>query len=290
MPPRQSTGVPGLDEHLGGGLLPGALTVVVGATGIGKTQFGLQFAAAGTSNEARRGIVLDMSARGDSQHHSQYAERLDHWQLQVANEQSILLDDYFSTANFGDYLQALTYSGRRVTRSEAEFEQWQAWQAEVNRQLQRTIAFLYGNFVNGCRRLVVDGIEPVDNPAESIQFYLFDYVYHQIVRKDSEWVARDLLREHYREHAADAAARRYDPAAIGCLLLVTSHSSMLDDLISRPLSEGDALSNANTLIYMGKVRDGARFRRGLYIGKHRGSACSEEILYYTIGEQGLALE
>jgi len=38
---RQSTGVAGLDEMLGGGLLPGTLTVVVGSTGIGKTQLGL---------------------------------------------------------------------------------------------------------------------------------------------------------------------------------------------------------------------------------------------------------
>ena len=38
---------PGLDELLGGGLLPGTLTVVVGSTGIGKTQLGLQFAQAG---------------------------------------------------------------------------------------------------------------------------------------------------------------------------------------------------------------------------------------------------
>ena len=46
---------------------------------------------------------------------------------------------------------------------------------------------------------------------------------------------------------------------------------MLDDLISRPLDEGDMLSNANTLIYMGKIRDGNRIGRGLYIAKHRGS-------------------
>ena len=38
---RQSTGITGLDAMLGGGLIPGTLTVVVGATGIGKTQVGL---------------------------------------------------------------------------------------------------------------------------------------------------------------------------------------------------------------------------------------------------------
>ena len=46
-PVRQSTGIPALDELLGGGLVPGTLTVVVGATGIGKTQLGIQYAHAG---------------------------------------------------------------------------------------------------------------------------------------------------------------------------------------------------------------------------------------------------
>ena len=51
------------------------------------------------------------------------------------------------------------------------------------------------------RRVVIDGIEPTDRPSESIQFNLFEYVYHQILRKDPEWVARDLFREPYRQHA-----------------------------------------------------------------------------------------
>ena len=49
---RLSTGIDGLDELLGGGLMPGTLTVVVGASGIGKTQLGLQFAAAGCGRRA----------------------------------------------------------------------------------------------------------------------------------------------------------------------------------------------------------------------------------------------
>ena len=50
---RLTTGIDGLDELLGGGLLPGTLTVLVGSTGIGKTQFGLQFAQAGLKQEGR---------------------------------------------------------------------------------------------------------------------------------------------------------------------------------------------------------------------------------------------
>src|SRR5262245_29419617 len=79
--PRQSTGVPGLDELLGGGLIPGTLTVVVGASGAGKTQLGVQFLHAGSGQERCPGIVFDMSARIDSQSHIDYARRMFDWRL-----------------------------------------------------------------------------------------------------------------------------------------------------------------------------------------------------------------
>ena len=73
---RLSTGDPALDERLGGGFLPGTLTLLVGATGIGKTQLGLRFADAGRAQEGRRGILFDMTQRGDAQGHTAYAQRL----------------------------------------------------------------------------------------------------------------------------------------------------------------------------------------------------------------------
>jgi circadian clock protein KaiC len=49
---RLGTGVPGLDDMLGGGLRQGTTTLVIGPTGSGKTTVGLQFAvAAGVVNE-----------------------------------------------------------------------------------------------------------------------------------------------------------------------------------------------------------------------------------------------
>jgi hypothetical protein len=65
---------------------------------------------------------------------------------------------------------------------------------------------------------------------------------------------------------------------------------MLDQLIDRPLDQGDVLSNANTILYMGKVRDGRRLGRALYVAKHRGSPASDEIVPYTIDDGGLRLE
>ena len=76
---------------------------------------------------------------------------------------------------------------------------------------------------------------------------------------------------------------------IGCLFLYTSAENMLDQLIDRPLDEGDLLSNANTVIYMGKVRDGLKMRRALYIAKHRSSAASDNIHPYTIDDSGLTV-
>jgi hypothetical protein len=309
---RQSTGVPGLDALLGGGLLPGTLTVVVGATGIGKTQLGIQFANAGAAQEGRRGVVFDCASRGDSQSHAEYARRMHGWQMSAMDAgKAVDVDEVVGTVPVPlegngtrsvpttrpdgtrsvpttyDYLHIFDYAGRRVTRRDLDWDDWRNWQAQLNARLRAAIAFLYGNFTRGVRRVVVDGIEPSDKQSDSIQFHLLEYVYHQILRKDPEWVARDLFRESYRRHADWAAAHTYNPAAIGCLLLVTSHETLLDDLISRRLDEGDLLSNANTLIYMGKIRDGNRIGRGLYVAKHRGSVCDERIVPYSIGDDGL---
>jgi KaiC/GvpD/RAD55 family RecA-like ATPase len=289
--PRQTTGVSGLDELLGGGLLPGTLTVLVGATGIGKTQFGLQYLHAGRAAEGRSGVLFDVSARGDSQNHAAYAERMFGWSPTVCDVHAPFdpAEVYDPAREPGDYLHIFDYRGRRVTKRDLDWNEWHDWQAELNQKLERAIAFLYGNFVRGARRVVVDGVEPTDTPHDSIQLNLFEYLYHQVLRKDPEWVARDLFRAHYREHAAQAEGTVYPASQIGCLLLYTSHETMLDDLISRPLDEGDALSNANTLIYLGKVRDGHKMGRALYIAKHRGSACSEEILPYAIDDRGVRL-
>ncbi len=287
---RLSTGIEGLDDLLGGGLLPGKLTVVVGSTGIGKTQFGLQFARAGLKEEGQPGIVFDMTARGDSQNHADYARRMFGWELAAGDpEAHVDAANFFASSRRVEYLHIFSNGGRRVTRQDMDFDAWHDWQAELARRLNATIAFFYGNFVGGVRRAVVDGIEPVDRPSDSVQIELFEYVYHQILRKDAEWVARDLFREHYRENAAAVAAHAYDPQSIGCMLLYTSHETTLDGMIERSLDEGDLLANANTIIHLGKIREGMHFRRAMYVSKHRGSVCPDEIIPYTIDDLGVRL-
>ena len=286
---RLSTGLPWLDELLGGGLLPGTLTIAAGATGVGKTQLGVHFAQAGLAGEGRPGVFLDMTARGDGQGHRGYAARMCEWPLaEVDPSEAPELSTFFENGGRrGDYLRVFGLAGRRISRSDVDWDSWRLWQAELQGKLSSTIAFLYGAMVDGARRVVVDGLEPVERSSESIQVQLFDYVYHQVLRKDSEWVARDLFREQYRVHAAEAAARRYDERATACLLLYTSEETMLERLLESPIREGDLFANANTILYLGKLRRGERMSRGLYAAKHRGSACDERIVEFEIDDAGL---
>lgn len=289
---RQSTGIPQLDDHLGGGLLPGTLTLVIGATGIGKTQLGVHFAQAGAPDEGRTGIFLDMSTRGDSQSHVDYAQQLFGWELAVADaSQRPDLARFFDPHTSRDeLLRIFNYQGKRVSRREMDWDELGGWQQQINEKLAMAIGFLYGNFVRGRRRVVIDGIEPVDVPAESIQVELFEYVYHQVIRKDPLWVARDLFRQDYRRHSQAAEQHVYANDQIGCMLLQTSKESMLEQLIARNLDEGDLVSGANTVIYMGKILEGTRIRRAMHVSKHRGSAASDELIPYHIDDSGIHID
>lgn len=290
-PSRISTGIAALDRMLGGGLLPGTLTVVLGATGIGKTQLGIRFCDAGRKQEGERGVLFDMTARGDSQNHREYARRLCGWELRAAATERPLPDDVFARSRARrDVLHIFEETGRRVTRDQLDDDQWKEWKAELNRRLDCAIAFFYGNFAHGVRRCVIDGIEPVDHPADSIQFELFDYVYQQILRKPADWVARDWLRAGFRERAEQVARHAYPIEQVTAMMLYTCPEVWMDDLIRRPLQAGDHLANANTIVLMGKLREGSRVRRVLHVAKHRGSACDDRIVPFTITERGLQLE
>ena len=288
---RLKTGIDALDELLGGGLLPGTMTVVMGASGIGKTQLGVSFADHGSQQEGERGILFDMTSRGDSQNHDDYARRLCDWDIknQPLRDRVDTSQIWDAEATRQDYMQVFDHSGRRVTDCDMNEDQWREWKYEQSKKLDQAIAYFYGNFAHGVRRCVIDGVEPVDKAADSIQFEMFEYIYHQILHKEHDWVARDLLRIKYREQADLVAQHAYDHKQIGCLLLYTSHEVMLDDLLSRPIQSGDVMSNANTIVLMGKTREGNKMGRALHVAKHRGSACDESIVPFTIDETGIKI-
>ncbi len=244
MPPHPqsvSTGVPRLDEMLGGGLVPGTLTVLLGATGIGKTQLGLLFAGEGLQADGQRGIIFDMTSRGDSQSHNEYAQRLCDWTLSDRPvDLPVDLDQLWDPASSRfDSFHLFRQSGKRVSTRDLDTDQLREWKADLNRKLSQTIAFFYGNFIHGVRRCVIDGIEPADRASESFQFDLFEYVYHQILRKEAEWLARDLLRVEYLKNEEKVKQHNYDHrGSDSASMLCTSHEGCLTNWWPVPSRRG----------------------------------------------------
>ena len=60
---RTKTGISGLDELIGGGLVEGSTTLVSGGTGSGKTIFGLQFLYSGASKYNEPGVFVTLETR-----------------------------------------------------------------------------------------------------------------------------------------------------------------------------------------------------------------------------------
>jgi len=289
---RQSFGIEVLDRDLGGGLLPGTLTVVAGATGVGKTQLGLRWADAGSSAEGRRGVLCDLTSRGDSQGHLAYASRLFGWEL--TRYPVALAPDFDRAWDFsraiGDYFHPVERAGRRVTRADLDPDQWHEWKSDLARVLRCAAGFFYQHFARGAQRVVFDGLEPAERFSESIQFEFFEYIYHHVLRQDDEWAAREWFREQYRAQEQAVLHHRYDQRSIGCLYLYTTPQVMIEELMAQPIGPGDIFSNASTIILMGRTRHDGRFGRALFIPKHRGSRCGDEILPYRITDQGLVFE
>ena len=289
---RQKFGIEALDALLGGGLVPGTLTVLAGATGAGKTQLGLRWAHEGLTAEGQRGVICDLSSRGDAQNHDAYARDQFDWRItEYPADTPFDAERIWNLAGtFGDYYHPFAQAGRRVTRRDLDPDDWHAWKADLARLLRRSAAYFYAHFIRGCRRVVVDGIEPTERFAESIQFEFFEYLYQQILRKEDEWAAREVLREQFRANATQVMAHRYDHRSTGCLYLYTTPHVLLDDLMAQPIGEGDIFSNANTVIFLGRTKEAGRMGRALHVAKHRGSFASDEIRPYRLTDGGLQLD
>jgi RecA/RadA recombinase len=291
---RVSTGLPKLDAMLGGGLLPGTLTVVYGATGIGKTHLGLTFCDHGRAADGARGVVLDMNGRGDSQQHDEYAARLFDWALTPWTHAVTPMADPYPPPDqmTAFYCNALKWVGRvrdfQVATADGGTEFDWNWKAAYNHALYTVRPFLYFHCAAGTRRVVVDGVEPMDSPADSIQFFMFDELYRKIVHRDAETLGMEICLPVWK-HREFIDAHRYAHDAITTLLLVTTEETRLEDLLARKVATGDIGATANTILVLGSERVGHRLARMLCVVKHRGSAMSDEIVEYRIGARGLEL-
>lgn len=278
-----------LDAALGGGLLPGTLTMLVGATGVGKTQLGMQFCQAGLGREGTPGAIIDLSSRGDSQNHDGYCARLFARKLSIADFDSDPLGNPFGNGRPADVLPFLGYSGRRVLRSQMDVDGWHAWQSDLNRRLPLLSRFVYGHLIHGTRRFLVDGVEPQENAADSLQLELVEFIYHRMLRQEYDWLGREVFRQQFREMSPLVERHAYDHRESAAVVLVTTKESMLEQLMARPWSAGDLAAGANTVILMGRAMENGRMGRSLFIAKHRGSAVVDDVLKFDIDDQGVKI-
>ena len=278
---------------LGGGLLPGTLTVVYGATGIGKTHLGLAFCDHGARADGTRGIVFDMNARGDSQQHHAYAARLYQWDLKRWTHTVLPMAEPYPPDGQMQafYCDALPWVGKlrdyQVASPDGVEFDWN-WKAQYNQALYTVRPFVYFHLAAGSRRIVVDGIEPMDVPGDYIQPYIFDDLYRKTVHRDSETLGMEICMPVWK-HRAFIDAHRYDHTAVTTVLLVTTEETQLEHLIARKVAAGDVGAVANTILVMGSERVGNRLARMLCVVKHRGSAKSDEIAEYRVTERGFEL-
>jgi KaiC/GvpD/RAD55 family RecA-like ATPase len=292
MTARTATGIQKLDDMLGGGLLPGTLCVVYGATGIGKTHLGLHFAHAGQAADGSPGIFFDMNARGDSQQHHEYAARLYDWKLARWTHTVTPMTEPFPPAEqmAARYCDALPWVGKlrdyQVPTPDSSLELDWNWKAEYNHALYTVRPFVYFHLAAGCRRIVVDGVEPMDVPGDYIQPFLFDELYRKTIHRDSETLGMEICLPVWK-YRAFIDGHRYDHAQVTTLLLITTEETRLEHLIARKVAAGDIGAVANTIVAMGSERVGNRLGRFLCVVKHRGSAKSDDIAEYRVTERGL---
>ncbi len=265
--------------------------MVVGATGVGKTQLALQFSQAGVGaqDEKCSAAIVDLSSRGDSQNHSDYSQRMFNRELCVAEPDEMARRDPFDPTRPSDLFPFLGYSGRRVLRSQMDADQWHAWQSEMNRRTPGLFRFVYSHLVSRTRRFVVDGIEPLGSADDSLQLDLLELIYHRMLRQDHAWLAREVLRQDYLANESKVKTQAYDHSRSTAMVLVTTKLSLLDQLMQEPLSDGDLAAGANTVLLMGRQQVDGKMNRGLYVAKHRGSYAEERIIPFEIDNNGIQI-
>ncbi len=284
---RFTTGLLELDEALGGGLLPGTLTIVAGATGVGKTQFGIHFLHADVPQHKPSGAIIDLSSRGDSQHHEGYAQRIFGRNLTSVDVRGHELPSPFTAGRPADIMPFLGYGGKRVLRSQMDGDQWDAWQSEMNRRMPQLFRFVYGHLLHGTQRFVIDGIEPQETVGDSLQLDMTELIYHRMMRQEHDWLAREVLREKYRDNEAHVQAHAYDHTQTATLVLLTTKQLMLEPLMTQPLADGDLAAGANTVILLGRVPQGQTVGRAMFIAKHRGSYARQDVIPFEINDHGI---
>jgi KaiC/GvpD/RAD55 family RecA-like ATPase len=110
-----------------------------------------------------------------------------------------------------------------------------------------------------------------------------------MLRQEHDWLAREVLRERFRENEQRVNQHAYEHTDSSAIVLVTTRQTMLDQLMTEPLASGDLAAGANTVILLGRQLQEGHMGRAMYIAKHRGSYAHQHVIPFEIGERGITL-
>ena len=237
-------------------------------------------------------MVCDLTSRGDSQNHADYAARLFGWDLSTIPSTSVAgfrPRAWDFDRSIGDYFHPFDRAGRRVTcAATSSPSNGTSGNPTSPGSSDAPSAISTGTSSEDARRVVFDGLEPAERFSESIQFEFFEYIYHQVLRKEDEWAAQRVLpRELSRASRPQVlpSLRPSDDRLPLSLHDAACHPRRADGPADQ---QGDIFPNANTIILMGRTRQNGTARPSAR--RHqapRQRLRRDEILPYRITEEGL---
>jgi hypothetical protein len=281
-----------MNAILGGGVLPGTMVLIRGARGAGKTKLALGFAARGHDEEGRRGLVLDLSLKGDEQRHRPYAKVQSGWSLgpwdldrpkilkKWPSERTVAARGYF-------HMAASDYEVESVDRDRLTFEEFEALNHRFDYRMALLEPFLFFHRYYGARRIIVDGLEPTGDPRGSVQHRLLHRLYARLLQASPGDLGREALRQGYGRSRARVARARFQARDAAVLVLETSQETSLDRLIRARVPPGALDPLATTVILMGERDLGDRVVPAVFVAKHRGAARDGRKLPLRLSARGV---
>lgn len=285
----------GINNALGGGFLPGTMVLIRGARGSGKTKFGLTFAAQGLAQEGARGIVLDLSVSGDEQRHAAYALEQSRWKIKPWNlDRQAVLKKWPTSKKVSSmtclHVVSQDYEVESVDRSRLSFEEFETLNKRFDYRMDLVQPLVFFQRYYGSRRIVLDGLEPTDDPLGSAQQSLIRRIYTRVLQASSEDLGRELFREGYQSRISRIRKHSFPAREAVVLTLETSKKISLDELVKEPTVPGSLDALANTVILMGERDEGDRVEPYLYVAKHRGSYRDSRKLPILLSAKGVKIK
>jgi circadian clock protein KaiC len=294
-----TTGIPGLDELLGGGLREGTCALLEGIPGVGKTTVGIQFVVAGAlAGEA--GVIVTFEQFPEQL----YADtRAFGWDLRALEEQNLLrvictspevfLDQLGEVGGLVDSLISEIGAKRLLVDSVAHL----ASLAETSQELRPLV---YG-MLNGIRRagltaIVTKEVETADLQVIPFEEFLVDVVIrlwyqlgHDRYRRRSLEVVKARGQDHsHGQHAlvigngGATVYPRHEPSAAACPPTVLPDLKLSSGIRGLDEMLGGGIPQGYTVLVAGSAGIGKTSLALHFIGA--GAAQGEPGIYVTFEE------